>query len=122
MKGQKVIRRVSRDLPGSPWLRLHASNAGGVGSIPGQGTKIPHAVWHSQKKKKVRVSPRERTHKPRGISVTPPNISDSKIWAPVTTLKRRRIKATRYKINKQQKYNVQHREHNQYFIIILNAI
>ena len=25
------------------WLRLHASNLGGVGSIPGQGTKIPHA-------------------------------------------------------------------------------
>ena len=23
------------------WLRLHASNADGVGSIPGQGTKMP---------------------------------------------------------------------------------
>ena len=31
------------------WLRLRASNAGGVGSIPGQGTKIPCAVWHDQK-------------------------------------------------------------------------
>ena len=31
------------------WLRLHASNAGGMGSIPGQGTKIPHA---SRPKKK----------------------------------------------------------------------
>ena len=27
------------------WLRLHASSAGGAGSIPGWGTKIPHAVW-----------------------------------------------------------------------------
>ena len=26
------------------WLRLHGSNAGGAGLIPGQGTKIPHAV------------------------------------------------------------------------------
>ena len=26
------------------WLRLHASAAGGVGSIPGWGTKIPHAT------------------------------------------------------------------------------
>ena len=26
-------------------LRLHASCAGDVGSIPGQGTKIPHASW-----------------------------------------------------------------------------
>ena len=34
------------------WLRLRTSTAGGTGSIPGQGTKIPHAVWHSQKKKK----------------------------------------------------------------------
>ena len=25
------------------WLRPMPSNAGGVGSIPGQGTKIPHA-------------------------------------------------------------------------------
>ena len=34
------------------WLRLHASSAAGVGSIPGQGTKIPHAMQHSQKRKK----------------------------------------------------------------------
>ena len=34
------------------WLRLHASTAGGVGSIPGPGTKILHAKWCSQKKKK----------------------------------------------------------------------
>ena len=27
------------------WLRLHASIAGGVGSVPRQETKIPHAVW-----------------------------------------------------------------------------
>ena len=34
------------------WLRLCASNSGGTGSIPGQGTKSPHAAWHGQKKKK----------------------------------------------------------------------
>ena len=34
------------------WLRLRASNAGGEGSIPGQGTKIPHAMWWGQKKQK----------------------------------------------------------------------
>ena len=33
------------------WLRLCVSNAWGTGSIPGHGTKIPHAVWYSQKKK-----------------------------------------------------------------------
>ena len=26
------------------WLRLRAFNAGGMGSIPGRGTKIPHAT------------------------------------------------------------------------------
>ena len=31
------------------WVRLHAANAEGMGSIPGQGTKIPHAVKCSQK-------------------------------------------------------------------------
>ena len=31
------------------WLRLWASNSGEVGSIPGWGTKIPHATWHSKK-------------------------------------------------------------------------
>ena len=32
------------------WLRLCASNAGSMGSIPGQGTKIPHAMRCGQKK------------------------------------------------------------------------
>ena len=33
------------------WLRLCASNAGGTGSIPGQGTKILCAMRHNQKMK-----------------------------------------------------------------------
>ena len=38
------------------WLRCHASTAGGIGSIPGQGTKIPHATQSSQKKKRKQIS------------------------------------------------------------------
>ena len=34
------------------WLRLHASNVGGMGWIPGQGAKITNATIHGQKKKK----------------------------------------------------------------------
>ena len=34
------------------WLRLCTSTAGGTGSIPGQGTKIPHAMQCNQKKEK----------------------------------------------------------------------
>ena len=30
------------------WVRLHASNTGGKGLIPGWGTMIPHAAWHGQ--------------------------------------------------------------------------
>ena len=35
------------------WLRLCTSNAGGVGSIPGRRTNIPHGVQHSQKKREI---------------------------------------------------------------------
>ena len=38
------------------WLRLHTSNAGYGGSIPGQGTKIPHAARCSQKQNKNHVA------------------------------------------------------------------
>ena len=35
---------VSWDFPGGPVAKNPSSNAGGVGSIPGQETKIPHAA------------------------------------------------------------------------------
>ena len=38
------------------WLRFHAFIAGGTSSIPGWGTKIPHAAWCGQKKKKQTIS------------------------------------------------------------------
>ena len=34
------------------WLILYASKAGGTGSIPDQGTKIPHATWDGREVKK----------------------------------------------------------------------
>ena len=34
---------VLTDFPGSPAVKTSPSNAGGVGSIPGQGAEIPHA-------------------------------------------------------------------------------
>ena len=34
-------------------LRLWASAAGTMGSIPGWGAKIPHAVWCTQEKKSL---------------------------------------------------------------------
>ena len=35
------------------WLRLHASTAGGAGSIAGGGTKIPRAKPYGKKKKSI---------------------------------------------------------------------
>ena len=43
----------SRDFPGAPEVKLHASTAGDVGLIPAWGTKILHATWHDQKKKNL---------------------------------------------------------------------
>ena len=37
--------KMYRDFPGGPVVKTSPSNAGGAGSIPGQGTKIPHASW-----------------------------------------------------------------------------
>ena len=34
------------------WLRHHVFTSGSTDFIPGRGSKIPHAVWHSQKKNK----------------------------------------------------------------------
>ena len=49
------------------WLRLHASTAGGTGSIPGGGTKIPHAT---QPKKEKEEEEKERRRRRRRSSWT----------------------------------------------------
>ena len=49
---ETYFKCVSSGFPGSPMVKICTFNAGGMGSIPGQGTKIPHASWHGQKKKK----------------------------------------------------------------------
>ena len=42
------------------WLKLHASAAWGTSLIPAQGTKIPHALGHGQKKKRERERERKQ--------------------------------------------------------------
>ena len=45
-----VNNNLHWDFPGSPVVKVpHTSNGGDTGSIPGRGTKIPHAAGHSQK-------------------------------------------------------------------------
>ena len=38
-----------RRFPGGPGVGTHTSTAGGIGSIPGQGTKILNALKNGQK-------------------------------------------------------------------------
>ena len=38
------VEKNARDFPGGPVVKNLPSNAGDAGSIPGRGTKIPHAV------------------------------------------------------------------------------
>ena len=68
---QRMIRGYP---PIAQWLRLHTSNVGGLGSIPGGGTEIPQATWRGQKvkhKKKKMIWPQmSRMPRPRGPILT----------------------------------------------------
>ena len=55
-----------RDLPGGPAVKSLPCNAGDVGLIPGQGTKIPHAT--------EQLSPHASTREP----------AYHKLWSPCT--------------------------------------
>ena len=39
------------EFPGGSVVKAPGFTAGGVGSIPGWGTKIPYTAWHGKKKK-----------------------------------------------------------------------
>ena len=59
--GQKKEKKIHkdtdlRDFPGGPVVKNLPSNAGDMGLIPGQGTKIPHATGQ--------LSPRATTTEP----------------------------------------------------------
>ena len=43
----------NRDFPGGPVVETSPSSAGGVGSIPGQGARIPHASRPKKPKHKT---------------------------------------------------------------------
>ena len=68
------------DFPGGPVVKNPPSNAGDVGSIPGQGTKIPHAAGqlnlHATTTELARLN--ERAH-------VPANYRAQALWSPHTT-------------------------------------
>ena len=46
-----ILKMTSWEFPGSPVENTSPFNAGGVGSIPGRGTKIPHEARHGKERK-----------------------------------------------------------------------
>ena len=50
------------DFPGSSVVKNAHFNAGGMGSIPGQGTKILQVTWHGQKEKKKKKIKNQAIH------------------------------------------------------------
>ena len=49
---------MTEDFPGCPVAKTLPSNAGGVSSVPGWGSKIPHVMQGSQKKKSQKFGTR----------------------------------------------------------------
>ena len=90
---KKVRLRIrNRDFPGGPVVKTLPSNAGGVGSIPGWGTKIPHAVGCSQKLKKKKKRIRNQIGTSTGKKMGPFTTSnihttlDSSYFPPIISL------------------------------------
>ena len=58
------------------WLKFQAPNAGGMGLIPGQGTKIPHAARHGKKIKSLVVMEKNQRNRETRGEVTRSNGSE----------------------------------------------
>ena len=59
-KKEKNFRNHIKDIPTSPVVKTSLSSTGGAGSIPGQGPKIPHALWCGQKILRKERKPHQR--------------------------------------------------------------
>ena len=60
-RGRTMERRGRPSgLLGGPVIKTLSSNAAGVGSIPGQRAKIPHASWPEKKKKERKKGNRKQ--------------------------------------------------------------
>ena len=60
MQRVKTVKNPVGNSLAVQWLGLRASIAGATDSIPGWGTKMPHAMQHGQKKKKKKRKERKK--------------------------------------------------------------
>ena len=112
----ETLKLVDRDLPGGPVVKNPPSNAGDAGSIPGRGTKIPHATGQLSLRASTREPSRcnERSRMPQRTSCVPqlrPNAAKKK--PPKNKNKNKNKNRTKtcgqttmYKMDKQQAYIV----------------
>ena len=75
MERQK--ENVDGDFLAVQWLGLRASTAGGTGSIPGRGTKIPHAE-HMVQPKKIKFNLKKK--KKKNVDGRKEKIDQGKVW------------------------------------------
>ena len=47
-ENSRALKNHARDFPSGPVVKTSSSSAEGMGSIPGQKAKIPHAAWHNK--------------------------------------------------------------------------
>ena len=60
---QTTLEKVKRwEFPGGP----DTSTAGGMGSVPGWGTRILHAMWWNQKEKKTKQRKKAQQRQQKG--------------------------------------------------------
>ena len=67
----KEKRDLNGDLPGGPVLKNPSYNAGDAGSIPGGGTKIPHAVGQLNPRATTREKPMHRNGESHILQLRP---------------------------------------------------
>ena len=53
MEYYSVFKKKERDFIGCPVVKTLYFQCGGMGSIPGQGTKTQYAMWCCQKRKEI---------------------------------------------------------------------
>ena len=82
-RGGKIFYLGSRikDFPGGPVVKTVSSSAGGMGSIPGEGTKVPHAGCSQNSFKKEVESESSGHELKEGILIR-------RVWSSVLTAAR----------------------------------
>lgn len=84
LKGKTLQRKISikvkdsGEFSGSPLVETSSSNAGGLGSIPGQGVKIPHVLWQKQTNKQQKKIKNKKRQAGCPDAISDKNISCSR--------------------------------------------